>query len=144
MTSNDNQQYLTVEMFNSKMDTLLTQIRLENEKLRTELKAEISDVRSDLHAEIQAVRSDLHAEILDVRADVRVNSAKIEMLQHSLYWGFAIMTLVITFVAVIIPYFWRERKQKAPETTQTSLTEDRVKELISQAITSIKTGKTTM
>ena len=126
MTSNDNQQYLTVEMFNSKMDTFMTQIRLENEKLRSELRAEFQAGFSTLQIQTQ------------------VNSAKIEMLQHTFYWGFAIMTLVITFVAVIIPYFWRERKQKAPETTQTSLTEDRVKELISQAITSIKTGKTTM
>lgn len=134
MTSNDNQQYLTVEMFNSKMDTFMTQIRLENEKLRSELKAEIQNVRSDLHSEIQ----DLHSMIL-------VNSAKIDMLQHTFYWGFAIMTLIITFVAVFIPYFMRERKEKTQEQPQPSLSEDRVKELIAQALNTLQSGgKATM
>ena len=119
MTSNDNHQYLTVEMFNSKMDTFMTQIRLENEKLRSELRAEFQAGFSTLQIQTQ------------------VNSAKIEMLQHTFYWGFAILAVVVA----LVPYFRRERKQKAPEITQTSLTEDRVKELIAQAL---RTGKATM
>ena len=80
MTSNDQQQYLTVDMFNSRMDTLMAQIRLENEKLRSELKAEIQGVHSE----------------------VQVNSARIDMLQHTFYWGFAVMTVVIAIVAVFV------------------------------------------
>ena len=35
MTSQDNQQYLTIDMFNAKMDALISTLQLENEKLRS-------------------------------------------------------------------------------------------------------------
>ena len=110
MTSNDHQQYLTVEMFNSRMDTLIAQISLENEKLRSELKSEIQDVRSIS----------------------LVNSAKIEMLQHTFYWGFGIMTVVVAIIAVLVPYLFRERKEKLQE--QPVLTEQKVQDMISQTV----------
>lgn len=112
MISNDSQQYLTVDIFNSRMDTFLSQIRLENEKLRGELKAEI----------------------LDVRAEVRVNSAKIDMLQHTFYWGFGIMTLVITFVAFLVPYFRREHKQKATEQHQLGISREDVINIVKDVL----------
>ena len=110
MTSNDNQQYLTVELFNAKIDALMAQISLENEKLRSELKAEIQDVRSIS----------------------LVNSAKIEMLQHIFYWGFGIMTVVIAIIAVLVPYLFRERKEKKHE--QPVLTEEKVQNMISRTV----------
>ena len=122
MISNDNQQYVTVELFNSKMETLLTQIRLDNEKLRGELRQEFQAGISTLQAEIKAV---------DTKA--QINSAKIEYLQHTFYWGFAIMTLVLTFVTVFIPYL-RERKNEKQEDKQSLITEQRVQELIDQAL----------
>ena len=126
MTSNDTQQYLTVELFNSKMETLLTQIKLNNETLRNEL-------RSELHSEIQVVK--------DIAI---VNSAKIDMLQHIFYWGFAIMTLVIAVVTVFVPYFLRERKEKIQD-EKSVLTENRVQDMISQALADFNSrGKATM
>ena len=123
MTSNDQQRYLTVDMFNSRMDTLMAQIRLENEKLRSELKAEIQDVR----------------------AISLVNSAKVDMLQHTFYWGFAIMTLVITIVAVIVPYFLIHHKEKQQENEQPVLTEQRVQDIVAQALSNFHSGgKATM
>ena len=127
MTSNDNQQYITVELFNSKMDTLLTQIRFENEKLRSELKTEIQAVRSELHNEIQTGLSSLNTQI-------QVNSAQIAELHHFMYWGFALLTIV----TAIIPLFRRERKEQTKEHTQSTLTEDRVKDLIAQALANRK------
>ncbi len=124
MTSNDNQQYLTVELFNSRMDTLLTQIKLENEKLRSELKTEIQDTRSVL----------------------LVNSAKIDMLQHTFYWGFAIMTVVIAIVAILVPYLLIIRKEKQQEQTQPqSVTHSEVQDMITQALGQFQAGgKATM
>ncbi len=123
MTSNDNQQYLTVELFNSRMDTLLTQIRFENEKLRSELKAEIQDTRSVS----------------------LVNSAKIEMLEHTFYWGFGIMTIVIAIVAILVPYLLILRKEKQHEHNQPVLTEHKVQDMIAQALGQFQTGgKATM
>ena len=119
MTSNDSQQYLTVELFRAEMDTLKAQIQLENEKLRSELKAEIQDVRSI----------------------ALVNSAKIDMLQHTFYWGFAIMTLVITIVAVIVPYFLIHHKEKQQEQTQTQfITRNEVQDIVAQALSNLHSG----
>lgn len=145
MTSNDSQQYLTVELFRAEMDTLKAQIQIENEKLRAELKSEIQGVRTDLHSEIQGIRSELKAEIQDVRAISLVNSAKIDMLQHTFYWGFAIMTVVIAIVAVIVPYFLLNRKEKQQEHKQTVLTEQRVQDIVAQALSNLHSGgKTAM
>ena len=110
MTSNDNQQYITVELFNSKMETFITQIRLDNEQLRNELRAEIQSVA----------------------AQVQVNSAKIEMLQHTFYWGFAILA----FIAAIVPLIKHERKEKEQPITRESILEI-VNEAIAKAISNI-------
>ena len=126
MTSSDQQQYLTVEMFNSKMETFLTQIRLENEKLRSEL------------------RTEFQAGFATLQTQTQVNSAKIEMLQHTFYWGFGIMTVVIALITIFIPYFRREHKERQQE-EQSVLTEHRVQDMISQALADfISRSKATM
>lgn len=105
MTSNDNQQYITVELFNSKIETLIAQIKLSNEQLRNEIRSEIQAVSTQ----------------------VQVNSAKIEMLQHTFYWGFAILALIVAFV----PMFRRERKDKHKEQP---LTRDKIQEIVREII----------
>lgn len=107
LTSNDNHQYITIELFNSKMENLITLIQLGNEKLRNEMNAKIDNSTSGLRSDFQSGFSELRNEIRAVDTNVKVNSAKIEMLEHTFYWGFALMTLVITIVAVFVPYFLR-------------------------------------
>ena len=114
MISADNQQYITVELFNSKMETFLTQIKLGNEQLRNELNAKIDEKFGQLHAEIQAVA-----------VQTQVNAAKIEMLQHTFYWGFAILA----FIAAFVPLFRREREKK-----EQTLTRDSVLEIVNDAV----------
>ena len=114
MTSADNQQYITVELFNSKMETFLTQIKLGNEQLRNELNAKIDEKFGQLHAEIQSVA-----------VQTQVNAAKIEMLQHTFYWGFAILA----FIAAFVPLFRREREKK-----EQAVTRDSVLEIVNDAI----------
>ena len=123
MTSNDNQQYITVELFNSKMETFITQIRLDNEQLRNEMNSKIDSVRNELRAETQSVA-----------AQVQVNTAKIEMLQHTFYWGFAILD----FIAAFVPLFRRERKEKEQSLTRESVLEI-VNEAIAKAISNVGT-----
>lgn len=136
MTSQDNQQYITVELFNSKMETLITQIQLGNERLRNEFNSKINDVKSELHD----IKSDLHNEIQAVNANVMINSAKIEMLAHYMYWGFAAMTIVITAVAIFVPYFLMTRKDKKHDdkVTKNIITEDKVKQLINEALQNMR------
>lgn len=117
MTSNDNNIYIREDVFNARMDTLMAQIQLSNEMLRNELRSEI-----------QAVD-----------ANVKVNAAKIEMLEHTFYWGFAIMTLIITLVAVVVPYFLREHKERKQDATSTAntLTEEKVQRMINEALNDV-------
>ena len=61
--------------------------------------------------------SELRAEIRDVRYETRLNGAKIDWMQTSIYWGFAIMGIVIALVGLIvailaiIPQFRRENSE---------------------------------
>ena len=114
MTSNDNQQYITVELFNSKMEAFTAQIRLGNEQLRNELNSKIDGVQSSLRSEMQTGFSTLQTQIQAVDANVQINAAKIEMLQHTFYWGFAILA----FIAAFVPLFRRERKEEKPVTRE--------------------------
>ena len=123
MTSNDNQQYIPVELFNSKMETFIAQIRLDNEQLRNEMNSKIDSVRNELRTEIQSVA-----------AQVQVNSAKIEMLQHTFYWGFAILA----FIAAFVPLFKREHKEKEQYITRESVLEI-VNEAIAKALSNVRT-----
>ena len=138
MTSNDTQQQISVELFNSKFDNLITQIQLGNEKLRNDLNSKIDSGISGLRSEFQTSFSELHNEIRVVDTNVKVNSAKIEMLEHTFYWGFALMTLIIAIVAVFVPYLLHERKDKNQEASiQPALTEEKVHEMIQSALSKI-------
>ncbi len=129
MISNDNQQYITVELFNSKMEAFTAQIRLGNEQLRNELNAKIDGVQSNLRSEMQTGFSALQTQIQAVDANVQVNAAKIEMLQHTFYWGFAILA----FIAAFVPLFRRERKEKIQEDEQ-PVTRANVIEIVNEAV----------
>ena len=96
----------------------MTQIRLENEKLRSEL------------------RSEFQAGFATLQTQSQVNSAKIEMLQHTFYWGFGIMTAVIALITFFVPFFRRERKEKKQE--QQIITEEKVQSMISQALSDFR------
>ena len=133
MISNDNQQYITIELFNAKMDTLLTQIQLNNEKLRSEL-------RSEFQSEISALRSDMHTGFLTLQTQTQVNSAKIEMLQHTFYWGLGIMTVVIALITIFVPSLSQHFKQKdkGEKLSEQTLTREDVQDMISQALGGFK------
>ena len=108
MTSKDNQQYLTVDMFNAKMDAFMATIQLENEKLR-----------SQLHSEVKAVET-----------KVTINSAQISDLQHSVYWGFAILGIIITLAI----FFKGEKTEKKEKEKKTYATVEQVQEIVDKAI----------
>ena len=62
MTSND---VITVELFNSKMETMMAQIQLGNERIRNELSAKIDGVENRLNARIDKLETRI--EVLDAR-----------------------------------------------------------------------------
>lgn len=115
MTSNDNQQYITVELFNARMEKLeaiiernLAITRADIADFKSEFKAEIADVRSEianvrseLKTEIASVRSELKAEIADVRSEVRIQSTRIDNLVHWNYWFIALFVAFFLMPTVI-------------------------------------------
>ena len=110
MISNDNQQYLNVDKFNAKMDVMIANIQLANEKLHNEI----------------------HNEIQDVKSEVKANSTQIADLQHSVYWGFAIIAVIIALVGFIVslaPAFLEFLKNKKTYTTA-----EQVQEIVDKAI----------
>ena len=115
MTSSDNQQYITVELFNARMERLEAIIerniaitRADIADFKSDIKAEISDVRSEianvrseLKAEIASVHSELKAEIADVRSEVRIQSTRIDNLVHWNYWFIALFVAFFMMPSVI-------------------------------------------
>ena len=87
MTSNDvNNNFVTVEMFNAGIQ----EIKNEMAEMRREIKQEIKDTRQELMTEI------------------RINQNDTAHVQTSVYWGFAIMGIIIAFISVYLP-----RKEKS-------------------------------
>ena len=95
IASADNTNYLTIELFNNKIDAIMSDIRLEHEKLQNQI-------------------HQLHSEIQDIKSDVRVITAQIANLQTSVYWSFAIIALVIT-IAIFFKGVKTEKKQNLTE-----------------------------
>ena len=106
MTSQDNQQFLTVDMFNAKMDAFTATVERKLETSTTELKNEI-----------------------------RLNASDIAHLQTSVYWGFAIVAIVIALVglvATLAPAFMSLAKNLKDE--KPYITSEQVQDMIDRAI----------
>ena len=102
--SQDNARYVTVEMFKEGIAEIKTEIR------------------------------ELKGEIRVLEREVAVNSTKIEMLQHTFYWGLAI----IAVAATLAPIFKREKsEQPKPELTMSEIllkVDERFDEKISRVL----------
>lgn len=81
MTSNDNSIVIREDVFTARMDALMSEIRLENEKLRNELTTKIDKVEGSLSARIDGVDSSLNAKIEGVQSSL---NAKIDRVDASL------------------------------------------------------------
>lgn len=89
-TSNDIPQsvYLRQDVFEAKMDAFMAEIRLLNEQLRSELKQEIQATNSRIDA---------------VNARIDVTNTRLDDLYTMVYWGLALMGIILAFSAVA-PY----------------------------------------
>ena len=111
MTSNDNQQFITVEVFRSEIGDLRTEIRDGFQQINNDLK--------DIRTEIQAVR------------DIAIsNSAKIDAHWEaaSMWFSFiAILVAGIGAVAAFIPIFREHSNGK-------NITEQKVQSMIDASV----------
>ena len=119
MTSNDN--YITVEMFNTGIQ---------------EIKTKMAEMRKDIRQEIKDTRNELMTEI-------RLNQVEIRAVHDKVNWGFSLTTVFISVVgglALLIPtikalgdFFASKRKNYA--------TEERVQEIAEKVISKALAGR---
>ena len=135
MTSNDQAVYIREDVFNARMDAMMTEIRLMNEKLSNELHNEIKSVKTELHNEIQGVKAELRAEIQEVKVETRMNTQQTADLQTSVYWGFALMAIIITlagFMMSLAPTFLEHFREK--QKSKKYVTHDEVKDIVDDEV----------
>ncbi|MBR1438257.1 MAG: hypothetical protein IJ587_06935 [Synergistaceae bacterium] len=82
-TSND--IYLRQDIFEAKMDAFIAEIKLMNEQTRTEL-------RKEIQANATAIQQ--------TNARIDVTNARLEALITMVYWGIALLGILITLAAV--------------------------------------------
>ena len=86
--------------------------------------------------------NEIKTEIRATNDNVLVNTTKIEMLQHSFYWGFAIIAFVVAFVgfmlmlAPTILEFFRQKLQQ-PKDSQAYVTPDEVQVMIDKSLAKV-------
>ena len=122
MISNDNQQYITVALYNAGNDRLERRIIQLGEKLDAssrETKSEFQIVK----AEIQAVRENTIA-----------NGAKIDAYRDFTSIWFTVITVIVAFVGLAAPLLRDLYKDSRKSKEQEHLTEDKVQAMIDNAI----------
>lgn len=126
MTSND---VITVELFNSKMETIITQIQLGNERLRNDLTRKIDGVQNELTGKIDKVYTELNTKIEITNARLTGVENRLDDLKTFMSIGFSIVAIIVALIAFapsIADFFKWVRKP--------TLTEERVQELIDNAV----------
>ena len=112
------EEYVSKEVFDARMDRMeaimektLTEVRMEvsaavnsmkedNAQLRSEVKEDIAQLRSEVKADVAQLKEDITQLRTETRAlDTRIDSVntRIDSVQTSVYWGFALMGLILAF-----------------------------------------------
>ena len=127
MTSNDNQQYVTVEIYNAgnnKLEKQLITLEEKQDKSFTELKAEIQAVNNI----------------------ALVNSAKIEAYHDAMNTWFVVLTAVIALIGILVSFaglfreMYKDYKQEKAQKEATGLTEEKVQNMIDASVSKALSG----
>ncbi len=79
MTSNDKSDFITVEMFNNGIQ---------------EIKLELQNIKSEMQ--------EIKTEVGQIEKQQSINSVKIDLLQHTIYWSLAISGLFMALVGILV------------------------------------------
>ena len=122
MTSNDNQQYITVEIYNAGNDKLERRIIQLGEKLEA--------FSREVKSEFQTVR----AEIQTAKENTIVNGAKIDAYRDFTGIWFTVITVIIGIVGLVAPLLRDIYKDSRRAKEQENLTSEKVQSMIDSAI----------
>ena len=110
----NNENYITVDAFNNG----------------------IQELKQDFKSSIQELKQDLKAEIQEIKTDIRVLQSDTAHLQTSVYWGFAIIAIVIAFFAL----FKNDNKKQEKKQTFTENQVIEIRSLIRDEFARLKAG----
>lgn len=110
MTSNDNVQYVTVEAFNAATEKTNQHLASIDKKL----------------AEIDISLTKLDRTMTEIRYEMGYFKYDTDHLQTSIYWGFAIIAIVIAIVGLVIARAPTNKQEKQ----DTSLTRSEIQEIV--------------
>ena len=97
MTSNDNQNYITADVFNAHMARI--EALLERNLALT--RADMAELKSEIKADINNLRTELKSETSELRSDIKSMNTRIEDLVHWNYWIIAFIVALFMLPSVI-------------------------------------------
>lgn len=104
-------EFVRKDIFDARMDRMeallektLFEIKADNEKLRSEVNTAVSQMKADnekLRSEMRENNLRLEAKI--EAQSIRINSldTRLDTLQTSVYWGFAVLTVAIGCISLL-------------------------------------------
>lgn len=123
------EEYVKKDVFDARMDRMeallektLIEIKSEVGQLRSEMKESNTQLRSEmnqLRSEMGQLRTEVRSEIGQVHTEIRRLDSRIDSVQATVYWGFALMGLFVTMLGFFItfaPSIWgmlRKRNRSA-------------------------------
>ena len=119
--------YLRRDVFDAKMDSFMSEMRLMFEQNRREIEQKFDKRIDELDKKIDRVQTELKFEIQDLRSDIKVINERTESTKTSVYWILAALAVIVA-----TPYMqkflqWHETKQQHEH--EPLLTNDEVKAL---------------
>ena len=109
--------YIRQDVFSARMDAFMSEIRLMNEQLRSEIKQDIQNVRSELKQDIQ----DINARIDATNSRLDVTNARLDDLYTMVYWGLALMGIILAFIAFAPSFMNMLQNIRKPSITMTEI-----------------------
>ena len=101
------EEFVRKDVFDARMDRMeallekaLLEMKADNEKLRREVSTSISEVKADnerLRSEMRENNTRLEAKIEVLGTRIDALDTRIDSVQTTVYWGFALMGLILAF-----------------------------------------------
>ena len=119
--------YLRRDVFDAKMDSFMSEMRLMFEQNRREIEQKFDKRIDELDKKIDRVQTELKFEIQDLRSDIKVINERTESTKTSVYWILAALAVIVATPHMQKFLQWHETKQQHEH--EPLLTNDEVKAL---------------
>ena len=148
MTSND---LFIIEVFNNRMNGLeekIVSLQQEMNKKFDEVHQEIAEVRQEVgevRQEMDKRFEEVHHDMRELATEIRFVQGETAHIQHSIYWGFALATLLLTVIVAVASFFVTLAptiKEYFVSKQQQYPTEERVREIVEKAISAALVRRT--